>query len=153
MRSKYSDTTQSKPSSAIRSKSSDAVQMKNTESAANISATKAVEADMFSQTHTGTPEDASFSPLLICTYVHNTNRVIFSYTYRVSLLWSRSRQKKKAPKAPDPFIFASLRRRHEAEDTRPKNASHTLDAKMTFGRKSAETVLPESFVDSYRHGI
>ena len=83
MRSKYSDTTQSKSSNTMRRKSSDAVQMKNTESAANISATKAVEADMFSQTHTGTPEDASFSPLLICTYVHNTNRVILRSTYRV----------------------------------------------------------------------
>ena len=31
----------------------------------------------------GAHEDASFSPLLICTYVHNTNRVILRSTYRV----------------------------------------------------------------------
>lgn len=152
MRSKYSDTMQSKPSSTMRSKSSDAVQMKNTESAANISRREQSRQICFLKRIQAHPRTPHFLP---CSYAHmiNTYRVIFSYTYRVSLLWSRSRQKKKAPKAPEAFIFALLRRRHEAEDTRPKNTSHTLDAKMTFGRKSAETVLPESFVDSYRHGI
>lgn len=152
MRSKYSDTMQSKPSSTMRSKSSDAVQMKNTESAANISATKAVEADMFSQTHTGTPEDASFSPLLICAYEKHLSCYFLIHVSCIALVEPIS-TKKEGAKSARSFYISLLRRRHEAEDTRPKNASHTLDAKMTFGRKSAETVLPESFVDSYRHGI
>lgn len=136
----------------MRSKSSDAVQMKNTECAPNIRATKAVEADMFSQTHTGTSEDASFSPLLICAYDKHLSCYFFIHVSCIALAEPIS-TKKEGVEAPDPFIFALLRRRHEAEDARTKNASHTLDTEMTFGRKSAETVLPEGFVDSYRHGI
>ena len=39
-------------------------------------------------------EDASFPPLLICAYVHNTNRVILRSTYRVPHFPSRFPQKK-----------------------------------------------------------
>ena len=141
-----------KTSRAMRRKSSDAMKIKNTECAPNIRATKAVEADMFSQTHTCPPEDASFSPLLICAYDKHLSCYFFIHVSCIALM-EPIRTKKEGAEAPDTFIFALLRRRHEAEDTRPKNASHTLDAKMTFGRKSAETVLPESFVDSYRHRI
>lgn len=43
-------------------------------------------------------EDASFSSLLICTYVHNTNRVISQSTYRVPRFPSRFPQNNAAPR-------------------------------------------------------
>ena len=47
-----------------------------------------------SRTKKAAHEDASFPPLLICAYVHNTNRVISRSTYRVPHFPSRFPQKK-----------------------------------------------------------
>ena len=50
-----------------------------------------------SRTEKAAHEDASFPPLLICAYIHNTNRVISRSTYRVPHFPSRFPQKKKTP--------------------------------------------------------
>ena len=103
--------------------------------------------------HTHSNEDTSFSPLLICAYVHNTNRVIMRSTYRVPHFSSRFPQKKNALGASLSFDRHRLRQHGK---TLHVFSTHPLSAdvlppkacRSRFDEEPRKLLSPRSWKDS-----